>query len=66
MIVRPIDVRARLMEMSLVPAYGTELLFDEMCVLMRENGYTLIAIENGFSVPDTAQLLQIDGTFRRL
>jgi len=54
------------MEMSLVPLYGTELLFDEMCILMRENGYTLIAIENGFSVPGTAQLLQIDGIFRRL
>jgi hypothetical protein len=54
------------MEMSLVPLYGTELLFDEMCLLMREKGYTLIAIENGFSVPDTAQLLQIDGIFRRL
>jgi FkbM family methyltransferase len=54
------------MEMSLVPLYGTELLFDEMCILMREKGYTLIAIENGFSVSDTAQLLQIDGIFRRL
>jgi FkbM family methyltransferase len=54
------------MEMSLVPLYGTELLFDEMCILMREKGYTLIAIENGFSVPDTGQLLQIDGIFRRL
>jgi len=54
------------MEMSLVPLYGTELLFDEMCILMREKGYTLIAIENGFSAPDTAQLLQIDGIFRRL
>jgi FkbM family methyltransferase len=54
------------MEMSLVPLYGTELLFDEMCILMREKGYTLMAIENGFSVPGTAQLLQIDGIFRRL
>jgi FkbM family methyltransferase len=54
------------MEMSLVPLYGTELLFDEMCVLMREKGYTLVAIENGFSAPSTAQLLQIDGIFRRL
>jgi FkbM family methyltransferase len=54
------------MEMSLVPLYGTELLFDEMCNLMRDKGYTLIAIENGFSVPGTAQLLQIDGIFRRL
>jgi FkbM family methyltransferase len=54
------------MEMSLVPLYGTELLFDEMCIFMREKGYTLIAIENGFSVPATAHLLQIDGIFRRL
>jgi FkbM family methyltransferase len=54
------------MEMSLVPLYGTELLFDEMCILMREKGFTLMAIENGFSVPDTAQLLQVDGIFRRL
>jgi FkbM family methyltransferase len=54
------------MEMSLVPLYGTELLFDEMCIVMREKGYTLVAIENGFSVPDTGQLLQIDGIFRRL
>jgi FkbM family methyltransferase len=54
------------MEMSLIPLYGAELLFDEMCVLMREKGYTLVAIENGFSSPDTAQLLQIDGIFRRL
>jgi hypothetical protein len=46
--------------------YGNELLFDEMCIFMREKGYTLIAIENGFSVPATAQLLQIDGIFRRL
>jgi FkbM family methyltransferase len=53
-------------EMSLIPLYGTELLFDEMCVLMREKGYTLVAIENGFSAPNTAQLLQIDGIFRRL
>ena len=54
------------MEMSLVPLYGGELLFDEMCNLMRGKGYTLIAVENGFSVPATGQLLQIDGIFRRL
>ena len=54
------------MEMSIVPLYGDELLFDEMCTFMRDKGYTLIAIENGFSVPDSAQLLQIDGIFRRL
>ncbi len=54
------------MEMSLVPLYHGELLFDEMCVFMRGKGYTLIALENGFSVPISAQMLQVDGIFRRV
>jgi hypothetical protein len=33
------------MEMSLVPLHCNELLFYEMCILMREKGYKLIAIE---------------------
>jgi len=52
-------------EMSLVPLYDGELLFDEMCILMGKKGYTLIAIENGFSAPESGQLLQIDGIFHR-
>lgn len=54
------------MEMSLVPLYEGELLFLEMCALMREGGYTLIAIENGFSDPSSGRLLQVDGIFHRL
>jgi FkbM family methyltransferase len=53
-------------EMSLVPLYDGELLFDEMCMLMRQKGYTLVAIENGFSDPASGQLLQIDGIFHRI
>jgi FkbM family methyltransferase len=54
------------MEMSLVPLYKGELLFNDMCIFMAEQGYTLIAIETGFSDPDSGQLLQLDGIFHRL
>ncbi len=54
------------MEMSLVPLYDGELLFNEMCILMGKKGYTLIAIENEFSDPASGQLLQVDGFFHRL
>lgn len=54
------------MEMALVPLYGGELLFNEMCILMGKKGYTLVAIENGFSDPASGQLLQVDGIFHRL
>lgn len=53
------------MELSLVPLYEGELLMIDMYSLMEMNGYTLIAIENGFSDPDTGQLLQVDGIFHR-
>src|SRR5438552_15044691 len=53
------------MEMSLVPLYDGELLFNEMCIVMGKKGYTLIAIENGFSDLTSGQLLQVDGIFHR-
>jgi len=54
------------MEMSLVPLYEGETLFDEMCVLMREKGYSLLAIETGFSDEKSCQLMQVDGIFHRV
>jgi len=53
------------MEMALVPLYDGELLFHEMCLRMRSNGYTLVALENEFSDPVSGQLLQVDGIFHR-
>lgn len=53
------------MEMSLLPLYGGELLFDEMCALMSEKGYSLVGIETGCCDPDSGQLFQIDGIFHR-
>jgi FkbM family methyltransferase len=54
------------MEMSLVPMYDGELLFNDMCKLMSEKGYSLIAIEPGFADQESGQLLQVDGIFHRL
>lgn len=54
------------MEISVVPLYDGELLFNDMCSFMNNIGYTLIAIENGFSDPASGQLLQVDGIFHRL
>lgn len=53
------------MEMSLVPLYESELLFNDMCALMGRKGYSLVALENGFSDPASGQLLQVDGIFHR-
>jgi FkbM family methyltransferase len=53
------------MELSLVPLYAEQVLFNEMHGLMIELGYTLIAIEDGFSDPASGQVLQADGIFHR-
>lgn len=53
------------LEMSLVPLYNDESLFLELCTFMQSQGYTLIAIENGFSDAESGQLLQIDGIFHK-
>ena len=46
--------------------YGKDqLLFNDMCLLMSEKGYGLVAIEPGFSDPHSGQLLQADGIFHR-
>jgi hypothetical protein len=52
-------------ERSLIPLYGGASLFNEMYAFMGENGYTLVAIEHGFSDCSSGQLLQIDGIFHR-
>lgn len=53
------------MEMSLVPLYSGEMLFDEHCAFMKNLGYRLVAIVPGFSDHGTGQLLQVDGIFHR-
>jgi FkbM family methyltransferase len=53
------------MEMALVPLYKGEGLFEQMCMLMGEKGYRLIALDTGFSDPVSGHLLQVDGIFHR-
>lgn len=53
------------MELSLVPLYEGQALFTDLCVLMRDKGYSLVALENGFSDGATGELLQADGIFHR-
>lgn len=51
------------LEMSIVPLYKEEMLFSEMVMFLENNGFILHSLENGFSLPRTGQLLQVDGLF---
>lgn len=53
------------LEMSLIPLYKDELLFNEMCIFMSEQGFNLVTIEEEYSDPVSGQLLQVNGTFHR-
>ncbi|GGK75622.1 FkbM family methyltransferase [Amphritea balenae] len=53
------------LEMSLIPLYEGELLFNDMCQLMNEKGYRLVGIEPGFTDKKSGELLQVDGIFHR-
>jgi FkbM family methyltransferase len=53
------------LELSLVSLYRGDALFDEMCRVMKDKGYTMVAIEPGFGDPETGQMLQCDGIFHR-
>jgi len=53
------------MEMSLTPLYAGEASFNDLCQTMQDKGYTLVALEPGFTDPRTGHLLQMDGIFHR-
>ena len=52
-------------EISLVPLYKGQCLFDEMLKKLKNDGFELWSIFPVFSDPNTAQLLQVDATFFR-
>ena len=52
-------------EISLVPLYKGQCLFDEMLKKLKNYGFELWSISTVFSDPNTAQLLQVDATFFR-
>ncbi len=51
------------LEMSLVPLYEGEMLFNEMKEKLAAYGFVLCGIIPGFSDPETGMLLQVDGLF---
>ena len=52
-------------ELSLVPLYSGQPLFDEMREKIEALGFVLFAIFPGYVHEQTGQTLQIDGFFRR-
>jgi FkbM family methyltransferase len=57
--------RAVIVEMSLVPLYGNQVLAREIWNILDAKGFDLQFLEPGFRHPQTLQLLQIDGIFVR-
>jgi hypothetical protein len=53
------------LEMSLVPLYQGELLFNEMFALLSKKKYSLVFIEPVYFDKDLKQILQINGIFHR-
>ncbi|MCU0536473.1 MAG: FkbM family methyltransferase [Hydrococcus sp. Prado102] len=51
------------LELSLVPLYKDQALFEEMLEQMKKLGYDLYALSPGLVDPETGRLLQMDGIF---
>lgn len=51
------------LEMSLIPLYENEMLFDDMLAYLKERNFQMISIENGFYDKNSGQLFQVDGIF---
>ena len=56
-------IRLLQLEMSLVPLYDTETLFQDWLPQLSSLGFELISLENGFYNSNTGRLLQVDGIF---
>jgi FkbM family methyltransferase len=50
-------------ELSLVPLYQDQLLFEEMLEFLKKIGYELYTFIPGFTDPETGRMLQMDGIF---
>jgi FkbM family methyltransferase len=51
------------LELSLVPLYEGQVLFQEMIDIVEKLGYELYGIEPGFTAEKTGRMLQMDGIF---
>jgi hypothetical protein len=53
------------LELSFVPLYEGQQLFDALLERLRGLGFSIWAIWPGFYDPDTGRMLQVDATFFR-
>ena len=53
------------LELSFVPLYEGQQLFDDLVTRLRDAGYVLYALEAGFGDRRTGRMLQCDGLFVR-
>lgn len=51
------------LELTLVPLYEGQCLFDEMIALLKNLGFDLWAISPAFIEPSSSRVLQVDATF---
>lgn len=58
-------IRGLLLELSLVPLYEGQYLWQEMISRLNSEGFVLWAILPGFTNPDNSRTLQFDGVFFR-
>ncbi|MDT4924692.1 MAG: hypothetical protein QOG01_2405 [Pseudonocardiales bacterium] len=53
------------LELSFVPLYAGQQLFDQLTARLRSGGFTLYGLDAGFGDPRTGRMLQCDGLFVR-
>ena len=58
-------IQGALLEMSLIPLYEGQHLWEDILVRMKEAGFTLWALQPGFTDPINGRTYQVDGIFYR-
>ena len=53
------------LEMSIVPLYENEMILVDMIPYLRNKGFELFSLENGYFDSTTGKLLQVDGIFEK-
>ena len=59
------SISAVQLELSLVPLYEGEVLFEDMLPRMKGSGFQLVSVESGFTCKESGKMLQIDALFSR-
>ena len=60
------QIRGVLLELSLIPLYEGQYLWEDVVLRMKQEGFTLWAIQPGFTDPRNGRTLQLDGIFFRI